>query len=1314
MSHQPLSTRRQLELMRDLQRLATRRHAAREQIEADYVAATLAAKKSCENHIFDAELQAKRCQDDAEAEHAARMTQFEAEYEQARTTTQQEYRTVRETAERERREVTAAAKQKLHDKSLVIESVYEAKKGEPQRRLNEYQAKLTNEKQQVDEYLNFAEETLRERKLAVVPPDDLQTQQDAASAAAETIDRPAGGDAWLVHLEGLTGSAFSAAEAVGEQKLSWLLGSGMPLVIGFLAALLGAGGGWLASGVSVPVISASAVGAALGALVGLWWGVRPIAQKQGTAAYHDVLAAHREASEAIDQASLDAKERSEQEARELIEQRDHDMSELHRQVEQVISEVEQRTGQQLEQASVEFPARLSNLRTEHEAKVEQAEKEVRERVSAALAARDQQVAIANKKQAEGEQQREQTRNQAWQEMKQSWLSGYAEISQKLDDIRQRCDRLFPDFSETDYQKWEKPDRVSMGVEFGRATLDLASIKSGLPQDERLQPERTRFELPAMITLLDQPNTLITAEGAGRKRATELMQSIALRWLTGQPPGKVRLTLLDPVGLGEGFSALMHLADYDENLIATRIWSESRDIEEQLTRLTGHMETVLQKYLRSEYESIHEYNAQAGEVAEPLQLLIVNGFPNRFTDETSRRLASLATNGPRCGVYVLLGIDTKVRLPVEFPIDDIKSSAVHLDWQPKEADFVWRYPAFERLPLKLVQPLPPERMVELVKQIGQAAKDAVRVEVPFEVVAPDDDAMWQGDCSDELRVPIGRAGANRLQYVRLGKGTSQHLLVAGKTGSGKSTFLHALITSAAMHYSPDEVQFYLIDFKKGVEFKSYATNDLPHARVIAIESEREFGHSVLGRLDEELRRRGELYRKAGVQNLADYREAHPGESMPRILLVIDEFQELFVEDDKLAQDATLLMDRLVRQGRAFGMHVLLGTQTLAGAFSIARSTLGQIAVRVALECSEADSHLILSDERNTAARYLSRPGEAIYNDQNGQVSANELFQVVWLPDRERSDYLAEVNRKRKAAKLALSPPVVFEGNAPADPVDLGLRIADCGLDAGHEAKSPNQTTIPNPQSAIAYLGDAVAIKDPTSAQFGRHAGSNLLIVGPQDQAALGMLSVGAVSLAASDPSAKFVALDATRPGDASEGIWQQVAEAVPNAFSVTNARGTPAAINELAEEVARREAESDETAPAIYLIIYNAGRFRDLRRSEDDFSFSMDKEKSASPDKQLAEILKSGPGVGVHALVWCDSYNAVTRLFDRMVLREFALRVVMQVSAADSSNLIDTPAASNLKPHRALFYNDETGEIEKLRPYGLPSAEWLASLTSVGC
>ena len=80
----------------------------------------------------------------------------------------------------------------------------------------------------------------------------------------------------------------------------------------------------------------------------------------------------------------------------------------------------------------------------------------------------------------------------------------------------------------------------------------------------------------------------------------------------------------------------------------------------------------------------------------------------------------------------------------------------------------------------------------------------------------------------------------------------------------------MVTNMALWFSPDELQFYLVDFKKGVEFKVFAAHGLPHARVIAIESDREFGLSVLRAVDAELSRRGDIFRKLGVQDLAAYR------------------------------------------------------------------------------------------------------------------------------------------------------------------------------------------------------------------------------------------------------------------------------------------------------------------------------------------------------------------------------------------------------------------------------------------------------------
>ena len=89
---------------------------------------------------------------------------------------------------------------------------------------------------------------------------------------------------------------------------------------------------------------------------------------------------------------------------------------------------------------------------------------------------------------------------------------------------------------------------------------------------------------------------------------------------------------------------------------------------------------------------------------------------------------------------------------------------------EKARFRWLYPAFERLPLTLDKPPSADRFNDVLRAAGRAAKDSMKVEVPFEQVAPAEADYWKGDSGKELVVPIGRAGARRLQPVRLGRGT----------------------------------------------------------------------------------------------------------------------------------------------------------------------------------------------------------------------------------------------------------------------------------------------------------------------------------------------------------------------------------------------------------------------------------------------------------------------------------------------------------------------------------------------------------------
>jgi S-DNA-T family DNA segregation ATPase FtsK/SpoIIIE len=967
-----------------------------------------------------------------------------------------------------------------------------------------------------------------------------------------------------------------------------------------------------------------------------------------------------------------------------------------------VVEFQERQQNQLEEADKKYPAKLEQIRQRHDEGIKKVEDFFPPKITALKEKYEKDRRDVDQSYQETKGVTQGLYKQTWDKLIHDWTTGMGRVSAVVGEVQSECERRFLDWNRPDLDNWKTPKEVPPGIRLGGFRVELDHFPNGTPRDPRLKSVPTEFELPALLPFPIQGSVLIKAADAGKEQAIRLLQALMLRYLTSIPPGKVRYTIVDPVGLGENFAAFMHLGDYHELLVTNRIWTEAQHIEQKLTDLTEHMENVIQKYLRNEFETIEEYNTMAGEVAEPFRILVVANFPTNFNDAALRRLISIVNSGARCGVYALVMYDTKLGLPSGFQLKELEGPCVNMIW--KEGKLHWREPNFGRYPLALDAPPNSSRFSELLHKVGVAARDANRVEVPFSFIAPKVEEYWTFDSSKGVDIPLGRAGATKLQSLKLGKGTSQHVLTAGKTGSGKSTLLHALITNGALRYSPDQLELYLIDFKKGVEFKVYAAMDLPHARVIAVESEREFGLSVLQRLDVELKERGEIYRQLGCQDLAGYREARPEVPMARVLLVVDEFQEFFVEDDKIAQEVTLLLDRLVRQGRAFGMHVILGSQTLGGQYSLPKATLGQMAVRIALQCSEADAHLILSED-NTAARLLTRPGEAIYNDANGMMEGNNLFQVVWLPDANRESYLEKIQEMSRGLKNQKPPPIVFEGNLPADVQKNPLLNRLLESTVWPEA----------PRADFAWLGDAIAIKDPTAIVFRPQSGSNVLIVGQNDEAALAMMMMGTLGIAAQHPpvgpqASRFYLLDGSPVDSALSGQLGRLKEVLPHPVTNVTWRELAAAYGELAAEIKRRqESTSDDLAP-VYIVIFDVQRFRDLRKSDDDFGYSRhDENTPAPPSKLFGDVLRDGPPVGIHTILWCDSVNNMNRTLDRQGMKEFENRILFQMSANDSSTLIDTPAASKLGENRALYYSEEENRIEKFRPYGVPERAWLEAV-----
>ncbi|MCA9067307.1 MAG: hypothetical protein KDA84_00180, partial [Planctomycetaceae bacterium] len=201
-------------------------------------------------------------------------------------------------------------------------------------------------------------------------------------------------------------------------------------------------------------------------------------------------------------------------------------------------------------------------------------------------------------------------------LQSDWNSAITQFQEMSEYLTGESQNRFPSWQEILDETWKPATQVPDGIPLGNYVLNLDHLPNGLPEDPAYLPETTAFSLPTVLPFPHSPSFVLKTGEGGRTEADAIQQAALLRLMSGLPPATVRLTICDPVSLGEPFSAFMHLADYDELLITNRIWTESAHIDEQLAKLTEHLENVFQKYLRNEFETIEEYNQKAGEVAEP--------------------------------------------------------------------------------------------------------------------------------------------------------------------------------------------------------------------------------------------------------------------------------------------------------------------------------------------------------------------------------------------------------------------------------------------------------------------------------------------------------------------------------------------------------------------------------------------------------------------------------------------------------------------------------------------------------------------------
>ncbi len=283
----------------------------------------------------------------------------------------------------------------------------------------------------------------------------------------------------------------------------------------------------------------------------------------------------------------------------------------------------------------------------------------------------------------------------------------------------------------------------------------------------------------------------------------------------------------------------------------------------------------------------------------------------------------------------------------------------------------------------------------------------------------------------LRVPLGKDVTGESVCIDLAK--MPHLLIAGSTGSGKSSLLNVLISCLLFQCPPDDVRLVMID-PKMVELTGY--NGVPHLlSPVITDLDKVVG--VLRWAIREMERRYALFRDSSVRNLARYNQltVEKGQKkLPYIVLIIDELADLMMMAPDEVEDCIC---RLAQLARATGIHLVLATQR-PSVDVVTGLIKANFPARIAFAMSsQVDSRTIL--DQVGAEKLLGR-GDMLYQDpaepkprrlQGAFMSDREIERLVdfWrhLPVETQQVPVAEFE-PREGEEQATVDPLLVEAKA----------------------------------------------------------------------------------------------------------------------------------------------------------------------------------------------------------------------------------------------------------------------------------------------
>jgi hypothetical protein len=474
------------------------------------------------------------------------------------------------------------------------------------------------------------------------------------------------------------------------------------------------------------------------------------------------------------------------------------------------------------------------------------------------------------------------------------------------------------------------------------------------------------------------NFYITYESSHKRDAYDMVNSIVVRFLLAFSPGAVHLSLINPYRCnGDKWLTdnINNIADKvsnkDEkeellNLFNGHSFVKDDEIHKQLEVLTTLMESAGSKLQQARVASLSEYYAKnlGADIASQSYELVVlyEPFTTGGNSQLLRNITALLKNHTESGIYFVIVQDESLADPHQMEkISDMDEyTDLYIDgksqWREREQDgdkiesyfftSIQEYCHQEKcqdiftvekdFSNRSSNPLLYDFFINYGKQIcSRKEKFSLKKweALPLEYA-------W-----DKFIVPIGTnyEDENETINFELNEKDAAHAFIMGMTGSGKSVLFKDIFASAALHYHPRSLRFYMIDFKDGLSFQSFEKNGkaIPHVDWLMLKTaNKDLFLQLLHTIEKEKDERGLKFRERGVDSLAAYNQMvhnlniQNGEEdeytgmIPRVIIGIDEVQKAFIksgDDNGKTAEISKILSSFALEARAYGIHLIFATQ-----------------------------------------------------------------------------------------------------------------------------------------------------------------------------------------------------------------------------------------------------------------------------------------------------------------------------------------------------------------------------------------------------